>query len=159
MPTDWLGEAVYNTSSFTPFKGAYMHYFWALPGTDTDALFTKAVQMQSILADYTTHFYAYPNLSTDPDPSDTSSASIPCSCLDAAGASLGITDAHTFRQNACAIYHLSPAAHAATGCDHCRLDTCTAHLTTRFNSANGLKHCSRTATAVVLHIGCCSNDN
>lgn len=65
---DWLGSAVENTTSYTPFNGAYMHYFWAFPDPDTGVLLAKAAQLQIMMADHTTYFYPYDNLATDPDP-------------------------------------------------------------------------------------------
>ncbi|KAL0050944.1 hypothetical protein WJX82_010775 [Trebouxia sp. C0006] len=68
--TDWLGGAVENTTSYTPFNGAYMHYFWAFPDPDTDVLLGKAAELQNMMADHTTYFYPYDNLATDPNPED-----------------------------------------------------------------------------------------
>ena len=68
---DWLGGAVENTTSYTPFKGAYMHYFWSFPGADTNGLLAKAAELQNIMTDHTTYFYPYVNLATDPNPGDT----------------------------------------------------------------------------------------
>jgi hypothetical protein len=68
---DWLGGAVENTTSYTPFNGAYMHYFWAFPDPDTDVLLAKAAELQKMMADHTTYFYPYDNLATDPNPGDT----------------------------------------------------------------------------------------
>ena len=65
---DWLGGAVENTTSYTPFNGAYMHYFWAFPDPDTDVLLAKAAELQNMMADHTTYFYPYDNLATDPNP-------------------------------------------------------------------------------------------
>ena len=65
---DWLGGAVENTTSYTPFNGAYMHYFWSFPGADTNGLLAKAAELQNMMADHTTYFYPYDNLATDPNP-------------------------------------------------------------------------------------------
>lgn len=67
---DWLKGAVENTTSYTPFNGAYMHYFWAFPDPDTDVLLAKAAELQNMMADHTTYFYPYDNLATDPNPGD-----------------------------------------------------------------------------------------
>ncbi|DBB04863.1 TPA: hypothetical protein ACH3X3_010150 [Trebouxia sp. C0006] len=68
--TDWLGGAVENTTSYTPFNGAYMHYFWSFPGADTNGLLAKAAELQNIMIDHTIYFYPYANLATDPNPED-----------------------------------------------------------------------------------------
>jgi len=68
---DWLGGAVENTTSYTPFNGAYMHYFWAFPDPDTNVLLAKAAELQNMMANHTTYFYPYDNLATDPNPGDT----------------------------------------------------------------------------------------
>lgn len=70
LATDWLGGAVENTTSYTPFNGAYMHYFMAFPGPDAEALLAKAAQLQDMMADHTTAFYPYDNLASDPDPGE-----------------------------------------------------------------------------------------
>jgi len=67
---DWLGGAVENTTSYTPFNGAYMHYFWSIPGADTNGLLAKAAELQNIMTDHTIYFYPYANLATDPNPGD-----------------------------------------------------------------------------------------
>ena len=68
---DWLGGAVENTTRYTPFNGAYMHYFWSFPDPDTDVLPAKAAELQNMMAEHTTYFYPYDNLATDPNPGDT----------------------------------------------------------------------------------------
>ena len=68
---DWLGGSVENTTSYTPFKGAYMHYFWSFCDPNTDVLLAKAAELQNIMTDHTTYFYPYDILVTDPNPGDT----------------------------------------------------------------------------------------
>ena len=68
LAADWLGGAVENTTSYTAFNGAYMHYFWAFPDPDLDVQLATAAQLQSVMAEHTTVFYPYDNLCTDPDP-------------------------------------------------------------------------------------------
>jgi len=68
---DWLGGSVENTTSYTPFKGAYMHYFWSFCDPNTDVLLAKAAELQNIMTDHTTYFYPYDILATDPNPGDT----------------------------------------------------------------------------------------
>lgn len=59
-----------NTTSYTPFKGAYMHYFWSFRDPDIDVLLAKAAELQNMMTDHTTYFYPYDNLATDPNPGD-----------------------------------------------------------------------------------------
>ena len=66
---DWFGGATQNTSSFTPFKGAYMHFLIASFHPDSKLLLSTAEQMAEIMADYAT-LYAYSNLSSDPFPGE-----------------------------------------------------------------------------------------
>ncbi|DBB04864.1 TPA: hypothetical protein ACH3X3_010151 [Trebouxia sp. C0006] len=68
--TDWLGGSVKNTTSYTPFKGAYMHYFWSFCDPNTDVLLAKAAELQNIMTDHTTYFYPYDILATDPNPEE-----------------------------------------------------------------------------------------
>lgn len=65
---DWFGKATVNTSSFTPFKGAYMHFLWEMRDTDSNKLIATAAKMESIMAAVTSEIYAYVNLSSDPHP-------------------------------------------------------------------------------------------
>jgi len=65
---DWFGKGTHNTTSFTPFKGAYMHYYIVLIHPDSQTLQATATDLEHILEYYTTHFYAYDNLSSDPEP-------------------------------------------------------------------------------------------
>lgn len=67
---DWFGEATTNTSSFTPFRGAYMHFIWQLIDIDSNKLIATAAKMESIMAEFTSELYAYPNLSSDPRPGE-----------------------------------------------------------------------------------------
>ena len=45
-----------------------MHYFWSFSDPDSEVLLSTAAELQNIMADVTSHFYAYDNLSSDPDP-------------------------------------------------------------------------------------------
>lgn len=65
---DWFGEATQNTSSFTPFKGAYMHFLWQMLDIDSSKLIATGAKMESIMANVTSEIYAYANLSSDPHP-------------------------------------------------------------------------------------------
>lgn len=65
---DWFGKGTHNTTSFTPIRGAYMHYYIVLIHPDSQTLQATATDLEYILEHYTTHFYAYDNLSSDPKP-------------------------------------------------------------------------------------------
>lgn len=81
LAADWLGGAVENTTSYTAFNGAYMHYFWAFPDPDLDVQLATAAQLQSMMAEHTTVFYPYDNLCTDPDPGKLYHfTDCPCTC-------------------------------------------------------------------------------
>ena len=59
-----------NTSSYTAFKGAYMHFFFTVYTPDLLEQQGIAEDLQAILAPHVQRFYPYPNLATDPDPGD-----------------------------------------------------------------------------------------
>ena len=65
-----MGPGTVNTSSFTPFKGAYMHFFFVIYREDTADEQVVARELQDILAPHVTSFYPYPNLANDPDPGE-----------------------------------------------------------------------------------------
>ena len=61
---DWLGSATEDTSSFTPFKAAYMHFLVVFADPDSQVLLATAEQMEGIMAGYAL-LYPYGNLSSD----------------------------------------------------------------------------------------------
>ena len=76
---DWMGPGTVNTTSFTPFAGAYMHFFFDIYMVDTAAEAVVAEELQRILAPHVTGFYPYANLANDPDPG-TSATLSSCMC-------------------------------------------------------------------------------
>ena len=57
-----------NTTSFTAFNGAFLHFFYAIYTEDTADELPIAEALQDMLRPHVTAFYAYPNLSNDPNP-------------------------------------------------------------------------------------------
>lgn len=47
-----------------------MHFLWQLIDVDSNKLIATAAKMESIMAEFTRELYAYPNLSSDPDPGE-----------------------------------------------------------------------------------------
>lgn len=67
LHADWFGAATQNTTSFTPFKSAYMHFLIITVHPDSQVLLSASKQMEGALEGYAT-LYAYDNLSSDPYP-------------------------------------------------------------------------------------------
>ena len=74
-----MGPGTLNTTSFTAFRGAYMHFSFAIQGAEDDQSLAK--ELQAILAPHVTSFYSYPNLATDPNPGEPQYGAQSCSGL------------------------------------------------------------------------------
>ncbi len=68
MRADWFGGATLNTSSMTPFKDAYMHFFINFPALpNSTAGLALLEQVAGILEPHVASIFPYANLATDPD--------------------------------------------------------------------------------------------
>ena len=69
--TDWFGEGTMNTSSMTPFRGAYMHFFISFPATPNATVGLDLLgQLAGMLEPHVNSVFPYANLATDPDSGD-----------------------------------------------------------------------------------------